>query len=256
MAESSASDHNAVVRSQFALQARPFTTALHANDPGMLGQYLRMIPLPAGARVVDFCSGPGIVASHLEPRASRVVCLDVTHEMLLEARARAPRSLLAEGHAGRAPLHAGSFDAAVTRLSLHHVERPEEVVREMARVVKPGGLVVLNDIVTSEDDEESAYTEKIERLRDPSHTRCLKPSALANLPARCGLEPLAVEHYVSTLDHDEWMTRVFPPEENRPVVRRMLEAITGRDMGGMSVAVEGGVILISRRGLIVSARVS
>ncbi|MEK8023994.1 MAG: methyltransferase domain-containing protein [Candidatus Hydrogenedentota bacterium] len=197
--------HNEVVRAQFALQAVPFSTALHANDPELLNQYLRLIALQPGERVVDFCSGPGIVAARLAG-AGCVVCLDVTHEMLLEARKRAPQALLVESHAGRAPFarSTGSisiFDIAVSRLSLHHVQRPEEVVLEMARVVAPGGRVVINDIVTSENKEESAYTERIERLRDPSHTRCLTGSELERLCIACGLRTTAA------LSHDAQQRR-------------------------------------------------
>ena len=63
-----------------------------------------------------------------------------------------------------------SFDGAVTRLSLHHIPLPGRVVAEMARVVRPGGWVIVGDLVADEaDGEVAAWREEIERLRDPSH---------------------------------------------------------------------------------------
>lgn len=50
------------------------------------------------------------------------------------------------------------------------------------------------------------------------------------------------------------MDRVYPPEENRPLVRRKLEALLGRDCGGIRVWRDGDRLMITRRGVIISER--
>lgn len=229
--------HKNVVRSQFDLQAKQFLDAEHANDPALLSQYLRIIDAPLSARIVDFCSGPAILARRLAPRF--VVSLDLSRGMLGEGIG--PR---VEADSTHAPLRTATFDRAISRLAFHHIENIEAVFREMMRVTKPGGKVVLNDIVTSEG---SNITEEIERLRDPSHFRCRTEQELLEL-----FDNPALERYETTVDYDEWMDRVYPPEENRPKVRDRLEALVGRDLGGMKVWRESGRLMITRRGVIIS----
>ena len=55
------------------------------------------------------------------------------------------------GDAAQLPFGDASFDLAVTRLAIHHFDKPANIVQEMARVCKPGGRVILVDI-TSVDD--------------------------------------------------------------------------------------------------------
>jgi hypothetical protein len=64
---------------------------------------------------------------------------------------------------------------------------PGRVVAEMARVVRPGGWVCLADHIASDDLEEYAWHQEIERLRDPSHWACLTPAAIRQLGVAAGL---------------------------------------------------------------------
>lgn len=246
--------HRAAVRDQFTLQARPFTGAVHANDPGIIALFLDAIAARPGDLVIDFCSGPGIVASALAPLCRRVICLDLTASMLREAARLAPAALRVEGDATSAPVRDGSCAIAISRLAFHHVFEIDDYLAAMIRAAAPGGRVVVQDIVTSENAVESRETEEIERLRDPSHARCLAPSELRALFVRHGLEIESERSWQMIVDHDEWMNRVYPPEENRAEVLRRLSALDGEDRGGMKVWREGKTLMILRRGVILAGR--
>lgn len=248
--------HNAVVRREFDLQARPFTRARHATDENLMRRYVEAIGPGPSELVADVGAGPGLVAAALAPLCRRVVCVDLTHNMLIEARRLAPRSLAAEGAGELLPLRSASCDVAISRLAFHHFWNPTAVFDEMVRVVKPGGRIVINDLISSEDAAEAEMTERIEKLRDPSHARCLRPSEIESLFLTRGIAIERSERYESLLDHDEWMGRVFPPEENRPVVRRLLEESIGRDLVGIRVYNEGEMLMIEHRGRIVVGRKS
>jgi len=101
----------------------------------------------AGERVLDVATGTGMVAAELLARADcSVVGVDQSREMLAAARARfatdaRSRVELIEGQAEALPFPDGSFDALTFTYLLRYVEDPAATLRELARVLRPGGRV-------------------------------------------------------------------------------------------------------------------
>jgi demethylmenaquinone methyltransferase/2-methoxy-6-polyprenyl-1,4-benzoquinol methylase len=100
-----------------------------------------------GERLLDVATGTGMVAAELLSRARcSVVGIDQSAEMLAAARTRfaghdGDRVRLIEGQAEALPFGDGSFDAVTFTYLLRYVEDPQETMRELARVVRPGGRV-------------------------------------------------------------------------------------------------------------------
>jgi SAM-dependent methyltransferase len=92
-----------------------------------------------GQRVLDLCCGPGYVAQAAQRRSALPTGLDFSAAMVTLARSRAPSLEFREGDAGALPFADGTFDAVVMGFGLHHMERPEAVAAEIARVLRPGG---------------------------------------------------------------------------------------------------------------------
>jgi SAM-dependent methyltransferase len=80
-----------------------------------------------------------------------------------------------------------AFDAVVTRFLEHHFQSPEVVLGEMSRVCRPGGKVLVADLVSPADEELAARYNELERLRDGTHDRALSPSGLKRLVADAGI---------------------------------------------------------------------
>jgi demethylmenaquinone methyltransferase / 2-methoxy-6-polyprenyl-1,4-benzoquinol methylase len=101
----------------------------------------------AGDRVLDVATGTGMVAAELLSRCDcSVVGIDQSAAMLSAARARfasepATRIELIEGQAESLPFADASFDALTFTYLLRYVDDPAATVRELARVVRPGGRV-------------------------------------------------------------------------------------------------------------------
>jgi demethylmenaquinone methyltransferase / 2-methoxy-6-polyprenyl-1,4-benzoquinol methylase len=102
----------------------------------------------AGERILDVATGTGMVAAELLARADcTVVGLDQSAEMLAGARARfaaspdSTRVRLIEGQAEHLPFPDASFDALTFTYLLRYVDDPSATLRELARVVRPGGRV-------------------------------------------------------------------------------------------------------------------
>ena len=113
-----------------------------------------------GLRVADIGTGTGILALELAELGLNVIGIDQSEAMLETARQKwnavaADQTGSIEFRAGDAvelPLESASVDAVFAHMVLHSLEEPERAIQEMARVVRPGGLVVLVDFMPHEHE--------------------------------------------------------------------------------------------------------
>jgi len=106
--------------------------------------------VPPGWVVADLGSGTGNGAELLAPVVKKVIAVDQNEAMLASARDRLRGFRNVEfvrGDMERVPLTDASVDAAVMLLVLHHVEEPSAALGEARRIIKPGGVLVLMDMV-------------------------------------------------------------------------------------------------------------
>jgi len=117
------------------------------QDPRWRRALVSAVAPRAGQRVLDVATGTGMVAAELLARADcSVVGIDQSPQMLAGARERfatseRSRVELLEGEAEALPFADASFDALTFTYLLRYVEDPAATVRELARVVRPGGRV-------------------------------------------------------------------------------------------------------------------
>jgi ubiquinone/menaquinone biosynthesis C-methylase UbiE len=131
-------------------------------------------PTSGTERAVDSGAGTGALAFALAPLVREVVGVDLDEERLEAARRLAPANVtFVAGDAAALPFEFGSFDIAGSLRVLHHAKRPELVVAELARVIRPGGRILLADQIAPADPLTGLELDRFERARDPSHTRLL-----------------------------------------------------------------------------------
>ncbi len=112
---------------------------------------LSMVPSVAGGRLLDIGTGTGRVLELLAPRVRQAVGVDASKAMLALARARLAGPDYAHcavrlADMYRLTLATGSFDTVVLQMVLHHAEAPAAVIAEAARVLHPGGRLLLIDL--------------------------------------------------------------------------------------------------------------
>lgn len=115
---------------------------------------IRKTDLAAGAVVADVGTGTGFVLRGLLEQAEALVGFDESEEMLAVARsnfANYPhvQFRLAEGR--QLPAENDSFDAVFANMYLHHAPDPARAIAEMARILKPGGKLVITDLDTHKE---------------------------------------------------------------------------------------------------------
>ena len=137
-----------------------------------------------GARLLDLGSGGGHLSYYAAPHAASVTAYDLSDEMLAAvAQVAAERGLgniaTRQGAVEALPFAAQSFDIVATRLSAHHWHDVPAALREARRVLAPGGLLVVIDIVSPGPPLLDTHFQAIELLRDPSHVRDYSAAGVA-----------------------------------------------------------------------------
>jgi ubiquinone/menaquinone biosynthesis C-methylase UbiE len=148
--------------------------------------------------LLDVAAGTGHAARSLAPRVRAAVAVDLTPAMLAAGQWAAGESGVGNvvfqlGDAAALPFLEESFDVVVSRFALHHVEDPAAVIAEMARCLRPEGRIALADMVSEEDPALASAQNRLERLRDPSHTRMLKVTELTATLESIGLREISAD---------------------------------------------------------------
>lgn len=183
--------------------------------------------------VLDVAAGTGLLSRAISPHVKQVVALDITPEMLAQGQSEADRQGITnigfeQGAAEALPYPTASFDMVVTRFSVHHFKSPGVVIREMCRVCRQGGNLVVIDIVSSEEKELAARYNNVERLRDSSHTQALSPSGLKKIIEDAGVKIL--KYYSREVENsvDDWLDFTHTDENQR----RQILALMQRELKG------------------------
>lgn len=172
------------------------TSATHAKGHD-LDRLLELAQPQPEWIVLDIATGGGHTALKFAPHVAKVIASDYAPAMLAEAEAfikgqGVTNIEFAEADAENLPFPDATFDLVTCRVAAHHFPDAYKFVTESARVLKPGGLLLVQDHLNPDDDKAAAYIEAFERLRDPSHNRVFNSYEWRGMFLDAGL---SVEHW-------------------------------------------------------------
>jgi SAM-dependent methyltransferase len=219
---------NDSIQRQFTAAASAYVVSpVHKGGPD-LDALLALAGDVSGARALDVGTGVGATALALAARGARVAALDLTPAMLEKVREQAAERGIDGietqlGDAAALPFPDAHFDLVACRVCAHHFGRPREAVSEMARVLRPGGQLLLIDSISPEDPAQDTFLNAVELLRDPSHVRNHRISEWLAWLGQAGLEAEHVRTFPIFLDFENWTARMNTPEHERTQLRRLME---------------------------------
>jgi ubiquinone/menaquinone biosynthesis C-methylase UbiE len=217
------------VQAQFGASAAAYVTSpLHAAGED-LDRLVAWGAARRPERVLDVATGGGHTALAFAGVAPRVVACDLAEPMLAAARAhvhgRGARHVeFVAGDAGVLPFRDESFDVVTCRTAAHHFGDVAAAVRQIHRVLRPGGSLLLQDILGHDDAEAAAFILEVEKRRDPSHVRSYRAAEWKAFFRAAGLTVIEDAVIWKLREWPEWTGRMRMTAE----ALRDLEALVRR----------------------------
>jgi ubiquinone/menaquinone biosynthesis C-methylase UbiE len=259
-----------LVQQQFGAHAAAYATSpVHAKGAS-LGRLVELVQPQRDWQVLDIATGAGHTAAAFAPHVAHVTASDITDEMLEQARKLAAAKGLgnmetAAADAEALPFADARFDLVTCRIAAHHFPDVPRFVREVRRVLKRGGTFALVDNVGPDALSTPGFSEAelvaaavaynaFEKLRDPSHGRCLGLAEWGMVIAAAGLDVLHQEILPKTMEFAPWAARMDADPATVARLRSMLEKGTPALKAFLKPRLDAGALWFGLDEAIVVAR--
>ncbi len=197
---------------------------------------------------LDVATGGGHTGLAIARAGGRVVFSDLTPAMLRQARrfvgeqgVEAAAFVAADAEA--LPFADRSFDLVTCRIAPHHFAHLEAAVREVARVLRPGGLFLLEDSAAPDDHELDDFINTLDRRRDPSHVRSRTVPEWRDLLAGAGFDVEREEIFRKRHDFADWTARARMTDADRAALDGWVRRASERCRAYFEVEVENGRVV-------------
>lgn len=222
--------HNHLVNEQFGSQAEMYlTSSVHAfgQEFSEVENLVQQFDSPC---VLDLGSGAGHISFYTAPFAQQVTAYDLSDDMLkIVADAAKQKNLdnitTVKGIAESLPFTDNHFDVVISRFSAHHWQDVPLALREMRRVCKPNGKVMMIDIMAPESPLCDTFLQTIEMLRDNSHVRDYSNSEWQQMFDQAGFNISQTQTHKLKLEFNSWITRMRTPEPYVAAIHELQQQI-------------------------------
>lgn len=218
--------HAQSVSHQFSPNASNYlTSAVHAQGPDLIKLAALLESYPK-AVVVDLGCGAGHASFSAAKSVKKVVAYDLSAEMLAVVKQAAADKQLAniateQGYAESLPFADESVEVVISRYSAHHWHDVGQALREVRRILKPGGKVIMMDIASPGHPVLDVHLQTIEKLRDTSHVRNYSTGEWLQKFNEAGLRIETLSSGKLQLEFGSWVARLKTPEHFVVAIREL-----------------------------------
>jgi ubiquinone/menaquinone biosynthesis C-methylase UbiE len=168
--------HDDKIKRIFGERAEFYTTSSAHTDPFILEKLVRLSNPNPEWRVLDIATGTGHTAFAFSPFVKSIIGIDLTPEMLEEAEKIKKQMNFTnlefrQGNVHSLTFPAEYFDLITCRRAFHHFQNQNLALQEMRRVLKPNGILLIDDRSVPEDNEIDQIMNSLDKLHDESHIR-------------------------------------------------------------------------------------
>ena len=250
------------IHKSFETQAPNFeSTLLQFSKEDYLLKTISLIKPQQQDTVLETAAGTCICGRSLAPLVHSVVCLDATPAMLQIGKKAAEENNLKnmtfiKGFSEDLPFLENSFDIVLSRLSFHHFTDVETSFKEMLRVLKPGGKLIVIDMGATVKELRKIQDE-IETLRDPSHVKNLSTEEIQSLFEKYRLELKEKDITEIPQNLQNWMKLTKTPETTQQqIIQRMKNELNGGLKTGFFPYIKDEQIYFNQRWVFISGKKS
>ncbi|CNK80736.1 class I SAM-dependent methyltransferase [Yersinia vastinensis] len=236
--------HQDAVERQFGDQANAYlTSAVHAQGKDL--QRLTTLLQPHGdARLLDLGCGAGHASFTAATVVKSVVSYDLSAQMLnVVSQAASDKGLtnieVKQGLAESLPFDDQSFDIVISRYSAHHWHDVGQALREVKRVLRPGGKVIFMDVISPGHPVLDIYLQTVEVLRDTSHVRNYSPGEWLALFTEAGLIINEVTSDKLYLEFSSWIARMRTPTYFATAIRELQKCASDSVINHFAIQADG-----------------
>lgn len=237
-------DQKTSIQNQFGPVAAHYAaSSVHADGPDLQAM-VAAAALQGHERVLDIGCGTGHTSLSMARQAAEVIGVDLTLAMLAQARRLAKERNIANatfqhGDATTLPFPDASFDLVTSRYSAHHYSYPIRVLSEVRRVLKPGGAVLLVDVMAPDAPASDTFLNAVELLRDPSHVRDHTVAQWQAMFDSAGLPSAVLGNWPLRLEFESWVARMNTPFLAITQIRALLDGAPREVRQDLAVEQEG-----------------
>ena len=203
-----------LVQEQFGVNAREYITSRPHAKGASLQRLVELVEPQPHWQALDIATAAGHTAFAFAPLVAHVRATDITAQMLTVAREQAAARSIANltvehADADSLPYEDSRFDLLTCRIAPHHFPDIGAFLRESVRVLRAGGILAVVDNVVPQGVA-GDFVNAFEKLRDPSHARCLTLEQWQVDYAKAGLELTQHELLEKQMVFEDWAARHDP----------------------------------------------
>jgi ubiquinone/menaquinone biosynthesis C-methylase UbiE len=218
--------HEQSISKSFSSNAERYLTSPVHSAGADLDFLARSVAALDQPKVLDLGCGAGHASFATAPFAREVVAFDLTAGMLeVTAAAAKERGFsnisTTQGSVEELPFNSQQFDFVVSRYSAHHWNDVPRALREVRRVLKPGGQVCVIDTTGAPSPLLDTHLQSVELARDPSHVRSYTDAEWLSFFQAASFDARIEQKWRLALDFSPWVSRIGTSAEGIAAIRSL-----------------------------------